>query len=345
MKNFGIKSLNGKWYQGEITVRYNLLAIFKFVVSLLIIALVCYVIFILGKGLWWCFEKTAPVFIWIGDNWWWLLLSLLGLSGLIWAWLKGLFKRRPKTERPQRKSKKSNWWWLLLPLLLLLGILFFWRGCEKEAIVEKDPKKQQEIVYEKSFDKVIIARAYLDGVQKETSKTCPRALVGFKFINDKSAKDYNFEGMTYDESVRIVANDWKPLVLNNLSPDVVLSEQQMVVVTLAAMRMGKYGFPRSTFLKKVNEGDFKGATNWLLLQTENGEIRKLGEEPTQYFYMLRVLWNEEIMVDELLDLPMFSYRALSVQKLYNNGSYIWNNEIKGRLSFGYNTTPRVALEL
>lgn len=345
MKTLEIKRLNGKWYQGEITLRYNLLTIFKVIFALLVVALACYLIYMLGKGIWWCFEQLNPVFTWVGANWWWLLLSLLGLSGLIWAWLKGLFKRRPKTNRPQRNSKKRNWWWLLLPLLLLLGILFFWRGCEKEAIVEKDPKKQQEIVYEKSFDKVIIARAYLDGVQKEVSENCPRALVGFKFINDRAAKDYNFEGMTYDESVRIVANDWKPLVVNNLSSNVVLSEQQMVVVTLAAMRMGKNGFPRSTFLKKVNEGDFRAATKWLLLQKENGEIRKLGEEPTQYFYMLRVLWNEEIRVDELLDLPMFSYRALPVQKLYNNEGHVWNHELKDRLYHGSFSTPRVALEL
>lgn len=50
---------------------------------------------------------------------------------------------------------------------------------------------------------------------------------------------------------------------------------------------------------------------------ENGEIRKVGEEPTQYFYMLKLLWNNQLQIDDLLDLPMFSYRALPLDSLYH----------------------------
>ena len=45
--------------------------------------------------------------------------------------------------------------------------------------------------------------------------------------------------MTYEQAIQVVAEDWKPLVVDNLSADVKLSEQQMAVVTLVAMRMGK----------------------------------------------------------------------------------------------------------
>lgn len=139
-------------------------------------------------------------------------------------------------------------------------------------------------------------------------------MVGFKFINDKPVSEYDFKGLTYDESVKIVAEDWKPLVVENLNPALELSEQQMAVITLAAMRMGKYGFARSTFLQKVNEGNFAEAANWLLLQKADGEIRKTKDEPKQYFYVLRALWTGKIDIDELIDMPMFRTKPFRHRK-------------------------------
>lgn len=235
--------------------------------------------------------------------------------------------------------------WLLILLLLLLGGILTWRSCTSKNNAD-GPSAAPAQVYDNSFDRVIVARAYLDGVQTTVSKDCPRALVGFKFINNQPVKDFNFTGMTYEQAIQVVAEDWKPLVVDNLSADVKLSEQQMAVVTLVAMRMGKNGFPRSTFLQKVNEGDFDAAGKWLLLQKKNGEIRKVGEEPTQYFYMLKLLWNNQLQIDDLLDLPMFSYRALPLDSLYHaDGSCNFNEHIQQMLKKGNFTTPRTALEL
>lgn len=349
MKTFELKSLNGKWYQGQLVIRYNLLNVLRVLILAALAAVALAILYWIVKGLIWCFVQLTPAFVWIGDNWWWLLLSLLGIVGLVWAWMYGLFrnlfKRRPKMNRPQHEGKRKLWPWLLL-LALVLGIVLCWKSCSGDDKESAAVENVQAVVYDKSFDKVIIARAYLDGVQKEVLSGCPRALVGFKFINDKPVSEYDFKGLTYDESVKIVAEDWKPLVVENLNPALELSEQQMAVITLAAMRMGKYGFARSTFLQKVNEGNFAEAANWLLLQKADGEIRKTKDEPKQYFYVLRALWTGKIDIDELIDMPMFSYKAVPAQKMYDkNGGFVWNEEIGQILENGSFATPREALEL
>lgn len=349
MKTFELKSLNGKWYQGQLVIRYNLLNVLRVLILAALAAVALAILYWIVKGLIWCFVQLTPAFVWIGDNWWWLLLSLLGIVGLVWAWMYGLFrnlfKRRPKMNRPQHEGKRKLWPWLLL-LALVLGIVLCWKSCSGDDKKSAAVENVQAVVYDKSFDKVIIARAYLDGVQKEVLSGCPRALVGFKFINDKPVSEYDFKGLTYDESVKIVAEDWKPLVVENLNPALELSEQQMAVITLAAMRMGKYGFARSTFLQKVNEGNFAEAANWLLLQKADGEIRKTKDEPKQYFYVLRALWTGKIDIDELIDMPMFSYKAVPAQKMYDkNGGFVWNEEIGQILENGSFATPREALEL
>ena len=344
MKTFELKSLNGKWYQGQLVIRYNLLNVLRVLILAALAAVALAILYWIVKGLIWCFVQLTPAFVWIGDNWWWLLLSLLGIVGLVWAWMYGLFrnlfKRRPKMNRPQHEGKRKLWPWLLL-LALVLGIVLCWKSCSGDDKESAAVENVQAVVYDKSFDKVIIARAYLDGVQKEVLSGCPRALVGFKFINDKPVSEYDFKGLTYDESVKIVAEDWKPLVVENLNPALELSEQQMAVITLAAMRMGKYGFARSTFLQKVNEGNFAEAANWLLLQKADGKIRKTKDEPKQYFYVLRALWTGKIDIDELIDMPMFSYKAVPAQKMYDkNGGFVWNEEIGQILENGSFATPR-----
>ena len=347
MKTFELKRLNGKWYQGQLIIRYNLLNVLRILILAALAALTLAILYVILLGLVWCFSQLAPALTWVGDNWWRLLLTLTGIAVVAWLRLQGLFhnpfRHRPKGNREPHENFKNWWPWLLL-LALAFGIFLCWKSSgskEKTAPVQK-----VEAVYYQSFDKVIIARAYLDGVQTKINSDCPRALVGFKFINDKPVSEYDFKGLTYDESVKIVAEDWKPLVLKNLNPELEFSEQEMAVITLAAMRMGKYGFARSTFLKKVNEGEFAEAADWLLLQKADGEIRKTQDEPKQYFYMLRALWHHEIAIDELLDLPMFSYKAVPVQEMYDeNGGFIWNEDIRKKLEKGNFATPREALEL
>lgn len=236
---------------------------------------------------------------------------------------------------------------LAVVLLIVLAVVWSWRSCQNrnEPLPVVTEIESPEETYNRAFDDVVIARAYLDGVQTEVDAKCPRALVGFKFINDKPVKDYDFNGKTYEEAVKIVAEDWKPLVVGSLNEDVRLSEQQMAVVTLAAMRMGKNGFKRSTFLKKLNEGVAEDAGLWLLLQTPDGEIRETGEEPLQYFYVLRLLWEHKVEIRELLDMPMFSYRNIKVKALYTDVQPEYGKEEERLLAEGDFPTPREALGL
>lgn len=111
MKTFELKSLNGKWYQGQLVIRYNLLNVLRVLILAALAAVALAILYWIVKGLIWCFVQLTPAFVWIGDNWWWLLLSLLGIVGLVWAWMYGLFrnlfKRRPKMNRPQHEAKET----------------------------------------------------------------------------------------------------------------------------------------------------------------------------------------------------------------------------------------------
>lgn len=61
------------------------------------------------------------------------------------------------------------------------------------------------------------------------------------------------------------------------------------------------------------------------------------------------LWRGNLHVDELLDLPMFSYKNLSLEEMYEGGSYQnnlkWSEELHHKLSQHSNPTPRTALGL
>lgn len=336
---------DGKWYKGTVTFKYDLESLLKLLALIVVIPFI--LIYRLGRYLYngakWLGKKVWSGIKWLANKAWPILLAIAALLVAFWAWLKGLFNR-PSKPQQEGKEKNHSWWWIILAILLLLLAFLAFRGCSNS---KDDFADVPDVVYEEAFyDYVVVSRAYLDGVQEETSKECPRALVGFKFINDKSVKDYDFTGLTYEEAVQVVSDDWKPIVLDNLNPSVSLTKQQMAVVTLTAMRMGKNGFARSSFLRYVNEGNLEEAGKWLLLQDKDGNIRQTGSEPKQYFYMLRLLWNEEISVDELLYLPMFSYKGINVEEMYDaNGNYIFNDTLRDKLEYGNFRTPAEALEL
>lgn len=348
MKNiFSVKTPGGQWWHGEFSVRYDLFTAAKLLLGLVIVPFL--LLFYVGKGLYlgavWLFKRLKP------------LGSAIALRTVaLWFGLCRMCKRKPKTEpdsetaetpSPERETpeqgRSNRWMWWLLLLSLLVALIGTWRNCSS---AEDEGEGEPTVVYDRAFDEVIVARAYLDGVQEKVSDDCPRALVGFKFINDRPVRDFDFEGMTYDQAVDVVARDWKPLVVGHLNPEVVLSKQQMAVVTLAAMRMGKAGFVRSTFLQKVNEGDLTGAGKWLLLQKADGSVYPTGNEPKQYFYVLQLLWYGDLAIGELLDFPMFSYKGIDVGSVYTiDGEYVYTPEIGDRLTRGNYPTPREALEL
>ncbi len=326
------------WWQEKVRFNYDFYRRIK--ILAMIVAIPFTVVWLVSFCLWrffvWCRQQLKKVFSYPEAD----VSQMAEKTETASASMGDLADQQKKPSNPQ----KNGWGlagWIFLILFLILS---WWKSCgSSESVSEVAPV---EIVYEAAFDKVVVARAYLDGVQSEVNDKCPRALVGFKFINGKPVRDFNFEDMTYDQAVKVVAEDWRPVVVDNLNPNVGLSEQQMAVVTLTAMRMGKYGFARSTFLEKVNQGRLDEAGEWLLLQKPDGSVRETGSEPKQYFYILRLLWNGELTINELLDYPMFSYKRLGVRIVEPvNGEYRFTREVEDLLLKGNYPTPREALKL
>ena len=109
------------------------------------------------------------------------------------------------------------------------------------------------------------------------------------------------------------------------------------------MRNGKYGFVKSDFLQAVNAGERNAKMD---LHTAKGSKRQLHDEAKQYLWVLYNIWNGHISVDDIIDLPMFSYKGIAVQQMYDaDGNPIFNDKLDLRLKRGLNRTPRKALEL
>ncbi|MEE6208002.1 MAG: hypothetical protein VZR95_08120, partial [Alphaproteobacteria bacterium] len=258
-------------------------------------------------------------------------------------WLISKIKM-PEWDEEDNNGKRSwKWLWLLL-LALLIGGGIFWlfKSCDSS---DSEPKSQPEVVtperFDEAFDWVVTTRAYLDGVQNGNTKA-EVALVGLKFVNGQSVTKMTFQGKTYEEAVAIVAADWRGLITDNVEAD--LTENQLIVLTLFAMRNGKYGFLKSDFLKNINNGDFNA--NAMALHEADGKKRVLGAEGLQYLWVLKNLWDGNITAQELIDYPMFSYKAIPLETMYDgNRQHLFNDELGDKLIRGNFKTPREALDL
>ena len=128
-----------------------------------------------------------------------------------------------------------------------------------------------------------------------------------------------------------------------------LSRQQLVTVTLFAMRNGKYGFEQSDFLKALQEGRIADADEEMALHKASGDKRELRTEAQQYLWVLKNLWRGNLKMEELVDFPMFSYKTIGLEKMYENSNYEndlrWDAELYHQLKNHSGKTPREALEL
>ena len=347
MANITLK--DGKWWKGTITFGYDLKKVAIVIAAIAAVAGI-------GFGLYWLaigISKLA-VWTWHGICWtavgvwnikWWILGTLL-IALLVWALSKINWSKFQNTDKDEDKNKRS-WWWILLPIILLLGSFFIFRSCDNDSKSQQISASATEVstkTFNAAFDQVVIARAYLDGVQSGNTKA-ERALVGLKYVDGKPVKGQTFTGKTYDQAKEIVAKEWRELVLENLG-DTRLTEHQMVAVTLFAMRNGKYGFQNSDFLKEVKAGNLKVAGDHMAIHMADGTKRDLQEEAKQYLWVLKNLWDGNISVEEIIDYPMFSYKRLSVDKMYDkNGNHNFSKEMLTVLKDGLKQTPREALEL
>ena len=336
-------------------MRYNLKTVAKLVIALIVLAVAGFGLYWAGIGLWallgyiwasicWLFGGIWSVLCWCFDKWLWFL-GAAAVALIAWLLSKVNWKM-PERQPSENKERDWKWLWALLALLLLLllGLLLF-KSCGGSSNDEQSSELVAPTIsseaYNIAFDKVVTTRAYLDGVQNGETKT-ERALVGLKFVNGEAVTKMTFAGKTYEEAKAIIAKDWEPVIRNNVHAN--LTEDQLVVVTLFAMRNGKYGFEKSDFLKSVNAGEFN--VNTMAIHKADGSKRELRDEAKQYLWVLKNLGQGNLSCDELLDYPSFSYKGISVSRMYDDGGNLqFNDSLKGRLQRGNYPTPRKALEL
>ena len=288
------------WWKGQkqFTISYNLMwvliilgiALLPVVVALVILAAILYAI-------WWLAGKFLKALIIFGK---WLLALLIAF----WEWLKGLFHRRPR----EKKKEKKNWWWLLLLLLLLLLLgLFKWCGGKEETTPE--PEEIEIVTPMQAWNDVVYYRIHLDDLHHDSR------LIGLKNRGLKRATEAEYHGDALAESEEVVENEWTTLVNEQVHVD--LNRHQMAATILYAMRSGRYGFPKSDFLKSLNEGNFSKASKDILkLHKADGSVRVNGREATCYLYELRLIFEGGLSVQEVLDCHRLSYKLYPLEKGY-----------------------------
>ena len=308
------------------------------------LALVAFVGYWLFQGVVWVGSAMWAGLCWLASQWIWILGILL-LALLIWG-LSKINWRNVKAQKVSQKTGRTLLWILAALLLLLLCFLAF-RNCgddkaqPEDVVIINDDEFERE--FNEAFDYVVTSRAYLDGVQNSNDKIA-RALVGLKYVDGKAVSPRDFAGKTYEEAVKVIAKDWRGLVQESLN-GTQLSKQQLVTLTLFAMRNGKYGFVKSDFLEAVKAGE-PNAESKMALHKANGEKRELGIEAKQYLWVLKNMWKGNISAEMLLDLPMFSYKNISLEEMYNEkGEAQWNEKLSQKLRQHSGQTPREALGL
>lgn len=339
---FRVESLGNSRY--DVIFRFNLKIIAKILLALVALALVAFVGYWLFQGVVWVGSAAWTGLCWLASQWMWILGILL-LALLLW----GFSKVNWKSLKAQKVSPQTGrrLLWILATLLLLLLCFLAFRSCGddkaqlEDVVVIEDERFEHK--FSEAFDYVVTSRAYLDGVQNADDRIA-RALVGLKYVDGKAVSPRDFEGKTYEEAVRVIAKDWRGLVQESLN-GTQLSKQQLVTLTLFAMRNGRYGFVKSDFLKAVKAGE-PNAESKMALHMANGQKRELGVEAKQYLWVLKNMWKGNISAEMLLDLPSFSYKNISLKEMYNkDGEAQWNDALLKKLRQHAGQTPREALGL
>ena len=345
-----MNKVNGKWYHFDITFRINLKVMLRLTILLAILAAVGFTGYWLVKGAIALGSLVWNGLCWLAGQWLWFLGAAI-LALLIWGLTKinwSKFKSKGSSS-----SRKSYLLWILALIAAILCLLLCSRSCndedsisEKATTVKVTNSESFAHQFDEAFDFVVTTRAYLDGVQNSGDKI-KRALVGLKYVDGQPVSPDDFSGKTYDEAKEIISKDWRTLVGTHLA-GVELSRQQLVTVTLFAMRNGKYGFEQSDFLKALQEGRIADADEEMALHKASGEKRELRTEAQQYLWVLKNLWRGNLTMEELVDFPMFSYKTISLDEMYDGGyegELLWNDELYHKLKNHSGKTPREALDL
>lgn len=334
---FEIHPVKGQWWKGSIVINYNLALVAKLLVVIAILAAILFV------GYWLVMAGWAAL-CWLASQWMWII-GLLAILFILWL-LSAINWKKVNMPKWHISPNIQKWIWrVLAAILLILFLLWGWKSCDYGnddiVVIEQPATTVTNERFDEAFDYVVTSRAYLDGVQEKGDKI-NRALVGLKYVNGKSVTPQDFHGQTYEEAVKVISADWRELVVGSLNGQK-LSDQQLVTITLFAMRNGKYGYQESDFLKAVQQGNWDSSK--MAIHKADGTKRTLGVEARQYLWVLKNLADNNLTIKELLDFPMFSYKSIPVVEMYDKNVHKFNNELRSKLLNGDQKTPRQALEL
>lgn len=304
-------------------VEFSLSFIWLIVLFMLLWKLFKWAVVMLFTAIGWIFVQLWRGLKWLGIHLWKALRWLSLLLAAVFAWLIAKF-RRPKAEKEtieQPKEKKPmSWKWLrwALPLAALFLIVWFWPNPKSIEPVLTSTNKVVSVMPRQTA----IARAYLD---QEAN------LLGCKFIFNKKAQEY-LKGKENNLSTFESVSDasWVADVDNLLNPEVKakLSDDQIAVITLVAMRNGRFGFEQSDFLKFVNQGEYQKAVDAIWLHNADGSKMKLQDEALRYTWCLWALGKGYVTFNELWEAPSWAYQNLNVKNLYFNRERIFKPEFK-----------------
>lgn len=262
-------------------------------------------------------SAIVPTAVWLWKSFWWILGILLAGLVLWQAWTKNIFHTWSEKIKNNPKSLKTT-------LCVLFGFIFLLCA----IMLCPDPKTDVQTT-QKTSNKVMIvlprtaiARAYLD---KEEN------LLGCKYIFGEKAKSY-MEGRENNLTTFELVSEasWIPEVDALLEPEIKrnLSDDEIAVITLVAMRNGHYGFKKSDFLKVLNKDGFDKAVDVIKLHRADGASIKLKDEGKVYTWMLWALGKGYITFEELWNSPAWAYLKLNVDELYQENKRVFKPEFK-----------------
>lgn len=310
---------------GNGRVKFSLIVNFRLLAALAVIALLltgaCFGLYWLGVGI-----VALAKFLW-SIKWWLLGATLVAL--LIWA----LTKVNWRGSNRERQERKLTWlWWLLGILALLLMSALLFKGCERDeeeptsAIVSSKAEEVTEERFKEPGDWIMLD-AYLDG--------------GFnvKYADYKRFESYG-KMLSYEErlsafDVEAYYADWGKLFPYFEGKR--FTDNQLAALKRYGLWCGLAGFEASPACTKLQAGEKLTASDLALVYTRAGEARSYEtsaakERALKYSWVLMNVFDGNISIQELLDYPIKSYVAVSVDEMYDaNGNYIFNQKIVEKL--------------
>ena len=287
----------------------------------------------------WLLPLVWKGIVWLGLEIWsikWWLLGAAGLALLIWLLSK---IKWPKRETKERKERKFPWWMILILLLVIASSIFFLcRNCSG-----KEPEPEYVVTPERyeNADGWLVLDAYLsEGLN-------------VKYADYQKFPDYGFNG-SLEERKAVFGNsdsyrDWREIFQFVKGRE--LNDNQLAAIIRYGLWNGLAGFEKSTICHKLQNGQKIEPEDFTKVYTKKGVVRQYtGNSAThveQYAWVLAALYQGDITLGEILDMPVKSYEKISVEEMYTpQGNYIAPSaEMKKKLLTGANPTTRKVLGL